>query len=54
VKDFARHPFRDVPEALARRRTDARFSDDNHRNGLGHGVAVGAMLDSKLLARLRQ
>ena len=30
------------------------FSDDNHWNGLGHGVAAEAVLDSKLLARLRQ
>jgi hypothetical protein len=48
--------FRDVPEASTCRRTGARFdfSDDNHRNGLGHGVAAEAVLDSKLLARLRQ
>jgi hypothetical protein len=30
------------------------FFDDNHWNGLGHGVAAEAVLDSKLLARLRQ
>jgi hypothetical protein len=30
------------------------FSDDNHWSGLGHGVAAEAVLDSKLLARLRQ
>ena len=30
------------------------FFDDNHWNGLGHGVAAEAVLESKLLARLRQ
>jgi hypothetical protein len=30
------------------------FFDDNHWNGLGHGVAADAVLDSKLLARLKQ
>jgi hypothetical protein len=37
-------------------RTAERFEffDDNHWNGLGHGVAAEAVLDSKLLARLRQ
>jgi hypothetical protein len=36
--------------------TGARFEffDDNHWNGVGHGVAAEAVLDSKLLARLRQ
>ena len=29
------------------------FFDDNHWNGLGHGVAAEAVLESKLLARLR-
>lgn len=38
--------------AATRERFD--FSDDNHWNGLGHGVAAEAVLDSKLLARLRQ
>ena len=28
------------------------FFDDNHWNGLGHGVAAEAVLESKLLARL--
>jgi hypothetical protein len=43
-------------KASACRRTGARLelSDDNHRNGLGHGVAADAVLDCKLLARLRQ
>jgi hypothetical protein len=37
-------------------RTAERFDffDDNHWNSLGHGVAAEAVLDSKLLARLRQ
>ena len=30
------------------------FFDDNHWNGLGHGVAAEAVLESKLLARLKQ
>jgi hypothetical protein len=30
------------------------FFDDNHWNGLGHSVAAEAVLESKLLARLRQ
>jgi len=30
------------------------FFDDNHWNGVGHGVAAEAVLESKLLARLRQ
>lgn len=30
------------------------FYDDNHWNGAGHGVAAEAVLESKLLARLRQ
>jgi hypothetical protein len=38
--------------AATRERFD--FFDDNHWNGLGHGVAAEAVLDSKLLARLRQ
>jgi len=30
------------------------FFDDNHWNGAGHGVAAEAVLQSKLLARLKQ
>jgi hypothetical protein len=39
-----------MPARLSR----LELSADNHGNSLGHGVAAEAVLDSKLLARLRQ
>jgi hypothetical protein len=38
----------------ARTAESFEFVDDNHWNGTGHGVAAEAVLQSKLLARLRQ
>jgi hypothetical protein len=45
------HPSSRAMPAPARR---FEFFDDNHWNGLGHGVAAEAVLESKLLARLKQ
>jgi len=49
--DLMRRAF--IPRR-ARTGESFEFFDDNHWNGMGHGVAAEAAPESKRLARLRQ